>query len=276
MVDRRRPGRGNGQAAAARNAQPEVLVATAGAAAGGKQARIDQRLPPKCRSGSPDRAFLEIQPSRKQRDEIQRSWLATAGVAGVSIRLGPAVGIDVGIAGEDASDAIRQLAVRDGRADRRKMIRRPGIIGIEKRNPVRLRAQDGHVAGGIAAGPRLGPAQNLQPLVAIAHDLVQPAIGRGVVDHENLRWRVGLGEDGIQRAFDVRALVVKRNDDREAGHKNPFGWLRVGPSYNASEHDAEPTRDAELICMPPRYRATLGDISKTWRPPVMQRRSHHR
>jgi hypothetical protein len=98
------------------------------------------------------------------------------------------------------------------------MIRRPGIVGIEECDPVRLCAEHRHVARGVTAGTRFRPAQDLQPLVAMAHDLVEAAIGRGIVDHEDLSRGLGLGKNGIERALDVRALVVERNDDGETGH----------------------------------------------------------
>jgi hypothetical protein len=77
------------------------------------------------------------------------------------------------------------------------MVGGPGIVGIEERDPVRLRAQHRHVARGVAAGARLGAAQDLQPLVAMTHDFVQAAIGRGIVDDEDLRRSLGLAKDGV-------------------------------------------------------------------------------
>jgi hypothetical protein len=99
-----------------------------------------------------------------------------------------------------------------------KMVGRPGIVGVEEGNPVGLRPQDGHVARGVAAGPWLRPAQDRQALAVMAHDLVQAAVGRGIVHDEDLGRRLGLGEHGLERTCDVRAFIVKRNDDCEAGH----------------------------------------------------------
>ena len=99
------------------------------------------------------------------------------------------------------------------------MIRHPGVVSIEERDPLRLRVQDTEIARRIAAWPRFRSAQDQQPLVPVGCQPVDAAVRRGVVDHKDFRRRFGLRNDRLDGAFNMGSLVVEGDYDREIRHR---------------------------------------------------------
>ena len=186
--------------------QLEILARKKGAEAPG----LDQRGAANGERGGLDdlpllRVAKEIDPPRRTRRIV-----------------GGGDGVGRGDALMTGRDHRRVGAFRRDLGQRRQMIGLPQIVGVEERDPLAVRLRDSAVARRAGAG--VGLPHQSHAFAEQIFDARHAAVGRTVVNDDDLVGAVGLGERGFERGADEACLVVERDHHahRERAHRSRF------------------------------------------------------
>ncbi len=110
---------------------------------------------------------------------------------------------------------------------------RPQVVGVEKGHELAARVLQAGITG--ARHPAVGLAPKAY---VVARRDRRAGVGRAIVDHDHLGWRIGLGDGALDGRGQVRRAVVDRNDDadeRRAQLRASRTARTAGPTAVSSE-----------------------------------------
>ena len=188
-----------------KHAPPQILVAPAYRAPFGEEARLEQRVASDRDRARPHRAFAHREPGRKEVRKVEAP-------GATEFRRDP---LRLRAILEDMVEPRRSRAHVGIRAyafgQNRQMVRVPQVIGIEEGDPVTVRRPDADIAPGVTAGTRRRQIEQLDPRVPEGGHEFAPAVGRSIIDRDDLMRRIALRERAFDRRADMRGLVVERH-----------------------------------------------------------------
>src|ERR1043165_535825 len=108
-------------------------------------------------------------------------------------------------------------------------MREPDVVGIDEGDELAAGVAKGEVARDVGAGVLL---REQRDLLAVLLDDRARAVGRAVVDDEELEVAVGLREDAVDGARNPALAVVHRQDDGDErpGHYGYFSGFAPSPA----------------------------------------------
>ena len=125
------------------------------------------------------------------------------------------------------------------------------VIGVEKRNPLGARFRNSAISRGSLA--RVFLPDEAEARIRDIGQRFRPAVGRPVIDDDQLKLLERLAENAVDGAANIGTLVVQRDDDRKVGASTSRSRLAI--SFFSGEnkvlpwlHDPRGRRGAGFAC----------------------------